>query len=189
MVRIEKEYLPKEYERAIIEEYYKLYKNRDGFPIPIRNDVRFTSDLSRLRKKDLNNPELMKAIDAYTSIENDNIEFICYGPDDVITVIARIMLSKNYLHIIDILYLYYPSLAEKYSYIKNILDIANCYGYKNHCETISCEVSKDDGITFDILTNLGYALTPEMEKESRNYPTYILERQTVRRDGYTRSLK
>ena len=50
MVRIEKEFLPKEYERAIIEEYYKLYKDREGFPFPVRTDVRYTSDLSCLRK-------------------------------------------------------------------------------------------------------------------------------------------
>ena len=186
MVKIEKETLPKEYERAIIGEYYKMYKEREGFPIPTSNDIRFTADLHRLRKKDLRNPELMKAIEAYTSIEDDNVEGICYGPNDVITAIARIIISEDNLHIIDIIYLYYPSLAEKYSYIKNILDIANCYGYSKGCNTISCAVNKNDSITFDILTNLGYELTPEMEKEASNYPTYILERKTIRKNGPTR---
>ena len=189
MIKIEKEFLPKEYERAIIEEYYKMYRDRDGFPQQIRGDVRYTADFSHLRKKDLRNQELMKAINAYTSIENSDIEFICYGEDEVITAVARIMKHCKNLHIIDMIFLYYPTLAEKCSYIKNLLDAANCYAYQSGCETISCEVAKNDGIAFDILSDLGYSLTPDLEKESRNYPTYILERQVFRRDGQTRSRK
>ena len=189
MVRIEKNELPKEYERAIIEEYYKLYKRRYGFPLSFGTDVRYTSDLSKLRKKDLHNNLLMQAIEAYTSVEDDNTEFLLYGPDDIITTCARILLNDRFLHVIDVLYLNYPTLSEKNSYFKNLIDIANCYGYKLGCDTISCEVDKDDGITFDLLYNMGYELSKEMEMESSKYPTYKKKKKIVTKDEQTRSRK
>ena len=191
MIRIEKESLPKEYERAIIEEYYNMYKEREGFPIPITQNVRYTADITRLRKRDLNNTDLMKAIKAYSSIKEDNIEFICYGPDDIITAIARIMLSEDNIHIIDILFLDYPYLQEKMSYIKNIIDVASNYGYQNGCKTISCEVGKTDkdSLLYTMLNNMGFVLSKDAEKEASNYPTYILEKEIIRKHEQTRSRK
>ena len=191
MIRIEKESLPKEYERAIIEEYYRMYNEREGFPRPFNQNVRYTADESRLRKRDLNNSDLMKAIKAYSSISEDNIEFICYGPDDVITTIARIMISENNIHIIDILFLNYPYLQEKMSYIKNIIDIASNYGYQNGCKTISCEVGKTDkdSLLFTMLKNMGFVLPKDALKEASQYPTYIMEKGIIRKDEQTRRRK
>ena len=189
MVRIEKKSLPKEYERVIIEEYYNMYNKREGFPRPFAQSIRFTADKSRLRKKDLANADLMKAIKAYSSISEDNIEFICYGPEDVITAIARIMLSEDNIHIIDILFLDYPYLQEKISYIKNIIDIAYNYGYLNGCKTISCEVEKLDSTNYNVLSNYDFDLIPDAEKEASQYSTYIMEKGIVRKDEQTRSRK
>lgn len=63
MIDIERENLPKEYERVVLEEYYDFFSNLYGIPSSIfRGKPTFTTELEKLSRRDFKDQILMSAI-------------------------------------------------------------------------------------------------------------------------------
>ena len=75
MIDVVREKLPKEYERVVLEEYYKLFTNMYGTgPTLFRGPITYSLDESKLTKKDLADQILTSSIGAVKSVyEDDNL--------------------------------------------------------------------------------------------------------------------
>ena len=190
MIRIEKEKLPKEYERVILEEYYNFFQKFNGSSL-FQTKPNFTTNVEKQKISSLHDESFQEAIEAYNSISQNDIEFMLYLPKDVVTALARIKLDETSLHIAEIIYLDYPGKNE---IVKTTLKIiAECleYGKQLNLEKLYFEIPKFDNIALMVALNNGFSYYEESIAARKENQTFLLEKNIIRKyeNEWTRSRK
>lgn len=195
VVEVVKE-IPKDIERVVLEEYYKFYcRLWDTKRIFARN-IHFTRDKEKQRVKDLDIPEFLEAIKTITP-KNSDINFMLLKQEgEGVIAVARFLKGKI-LHICDIVYLNYPTIAERKENFKNILDNLEEYatslklGDNFDVDSILCELPKYDELSLEAAKESNYTLLEEPIDSKRTYRTYLLTKDLRKReiDGQTLSRK
>lgn len=181
MIRIEKENLPKEYERVILEEYYNFFQKFNGSSRFFQAKPNFTTNVDKQKLSSLHDESFQETIDAYKSILNDNIEFMLYIPKDVVTAIARIKIDDTSLHIAEIIFLDYPKRDEVVKTTLKIISECLIYGAQLNLETLYFEVPKFDDVSLMIALNNGFKHHEEPISVREKEQTFLLEKEIIRR--------
>lgn len=197
MIDIARERLPKEYERVILEEYYNLFTDMYGATNPIfRGRKTFSTDESKLTKKDLLDPILTASIGALESVyEDDNLEFVLNKESDGrISAVARIRVTEGSdIHIADVLFLEYQSDEEKEQIISAIIVELEEYARCLDCNDLYYEIPKFDDTGKYTAIKEGFTPINEPKKVTSAHRTYVFHKSLnlIRgvSDGCTRSRK
>ena len=197
MIDIVREKLPKEYNRVVLEEYYKFFTNMYGTGHNLfRGPITYTMDESKLSKKDLTDPILTSSIGAVKSVyEDDNLEFILYREsDNRISALARVRINENSdIHIAEVLFLEYQDYEEKIRIISDIISELEEYARSLDCSTLYYEIPKYDKESLDIAFYNGFKGIEESKRVTSSQRTYLLSKPiTLTRsnpDGCTLSRK
>ncbi len=197
MVDIAREKIPKEYERVVLEEYYNLFSGMYGAPSAIlRGRKTFSTDRSKLTKKDLADPILTSSIGALESVyDDDNLEFVLYKEEDGrISAICRIrILEGKEIHIAEFLFLEYQSDEEKEHIISSIIQELEEYARCLDCNDLYYEIPKFDDTGKYTAIKEGFTPINEPKKVTSTHRTYVFHKSLnlVKEapDGCTRSRK
>lgn len=177
MIDIEREKLPKEYERVVLEEYYNLFRDMYGASNPIlRGRKTFSTDRSKLTEKDLADPILTSSIGTLESVaRNDNIEFVLYKEDDGrISAIARIRVNEGKeIHIAEVLFLEYQDDEEKRKIINSLVATISEYALNLDCPELYYEIPKNDSLSISTVIEDGFGRIIESEKITSVYRTFV----------------
>ena len=197
MIDVVREKLPKEYERVVLEEYYKLFTNMYGTgPTLFRGPITYSLDESKLTKKDLADQILTSSIGAVKSVyEDDNLEFILYRENDNrISALARIRINENSdIHIAETLFLEYQDYDEKIRIISDIISELEEYARSLDCSILYYEIPKYDTESLDIAFYNGFKIVDEPQRITSSQRTYLLSKPIAlvrsNSDGCTLSRK
>mgnify|MGYP001859469171 CR=1 FL=1 len=180
MIDVVREKLPKEYERVVLEEYYKLFTNMYGTgPTLFRGPITYSLDESKLTKKDLADQILTSSIGAVKSVyEDDNLEFILYRENDNrISALARIRINENSdIHIAETLFLEYQDYDEKIRIISDIISELEEYARSLDCSILYYEIPKYDTESLDIAFYNGFKGIDESQRITSSQRTYLLSK-------------
>ena len=181
MIRIEKEKLPKEYERVILEEYYNFFQKLNGTNKFFPAKPNFTTDVDKQKLTSLHDEDFKSALDAYNSITCDDIEFMLYIPRDVVTAIARLKIDDTSLHITEIVFLDYPKRAEVVKATIKIISECLIYGAELNLETLYFEIPKFNETSLMVALNNGFNYYDEPISVRERNQTFLLEKEIIRR--------
>ena len=197
MIDVVREKLPKEYERVVLEEYYKLFTNMYGTgPTLFRGPITYSMDESKLTKKDLVDQILISSIGAVKSVyEDDNLEFILYRENDNrISALARIRINENSdIHIAETLFLEYQDYDEKIRIISDITSELEEYARSLDCSILYYEIPKYDKDGWNAAIFNGFKIVDEPQRITSSQRTYLLSKPIAlvrsNADGCTLSRK
>ena len=176
MIEIVRDKLPKEYERVVLEEYYDFFTNMYGnMQKFFRGKITFSTDESKLNKKDLADPILASSIGVLASVSNNkDIEFVLYKENDRPSAIARIRVTRNSdIHIAEILFLDYQSEQEKNEIIEILLERLELYAQTLNCKTLYYEIPKFDDLGTDVALSSGFKSIEEQNRVTSQFRTYV----------------
>ena len=179
MIDIERENLPKEYERVVLEEYYDFLSNLYGIPSSIfRGKPTFTTELEKLSRKDFKDQILLSAIGALNSITSDDIEFVFNKElDGRISALARIRIKETDIHIAEILYLEYQDYDEKAHIAKEMFTTLKEYANNLNIPLLCYEVPQNDETGIDIALENGFSFIEEPSHETSISRTFVFEKK------------
>lgn len=174
--------IPKEYERAAIEEYFKFFnwlygKNHNIFSRS--NNFKYTSDTNKLRSRELGNVSFRKALEVIEN-KDENIQFaLCSVDNSHFVASARVVKRDDMLHVSDIIYFEYPNLEEQIIIVDNIMRGLSDAAFELNLPIISYEIPKYDIIALRFLLQNGWHLLDEPSSETSKHPTFVIEKNVL----------
>lgn len=147
--------IPAKFERTVLEEYYKFFQNQNGERDILNKNLKFTMDKEKLTDKELHNKSFM---DSRKTLENEHNDFtflIVFNAEDRIQSVARIYITKEYIHICDIVYTNYPDAAEKLQLLNEIVQKVEEIASLNEQEIVF-EIPTNEKIATRFATTCGY---------------------------------
>lgn len=179
MIDIIRNKLPKEYERVVLEEYYKFLMAMYGANGFGKNNLKFTRDKSKLSRRELSDQLFLGALGILDSVEtDDNIELIVNKEDDGrISALSRLrVLDGNEIHIAEVLFLEYQTEEEQMAIMNEMFAKIEEYAQALDCSTLYYEVPKFAAFLIQFSLNKGFVPIEEPKKVTSVNRTYVFQK-------------
>ena len=176
--------IPVNYERTVLEEYYKFYLFQNGKKDLINKNVKFTMDDEKLSIKEKENKSLMDSINTLKN-ENDKFTFmLSFNDEERLIAVARIGINRNYVHICDIVYTNYPNPSEQVEILNELIpkieEIASLNG-----QEVDFEIPINDKAAIYFAKMFDYE---QMADEKDVFRTYMFTKKIEKRNNYEQTL-
>lgn len=162
--------IPPKYERIVLEEYYKFYQFINGEKDIFSKSLHFTTDKNKLTDKELKNKSFMDALKTIKNENNNMLFLLTFEVDGKLTSVARIKLTKETIHICDIVYPSYSDDEEKEIILGEIIHKIEEIASVNN-QNIDFEIPFDDDLALTFASVNGFV---NLSEDKRIYQTMIL---------------
>ena len=170
--------IPAKYERIVLEEYYEFYQFQYGKKDFLNKNIKFTTNSDKLTDKEIDNKSLMDSIKTIKN-EGDKFSFLLsFDTEGRLTSVTRIHISKEYIHICDIVYTNYPDVLEKLEILNEIIQKVEEIASLNN-QQIDFEIPTNDEVTINFASSYGYAL---ISSDKRVFRTLVFTKDIEKRD-------
>lgn len=170
--------IPPKYERIVLEEYYKFYQFINGEKDIFYKSLHFTTDKNKLTDKELKNISFMDALKTITNENNNMLFLLTFEVDGKLTSVARIKLTKETIHICDIVYPSYSDDEEKEIILGEIIHKIEEIASVNN-QNIDFEIPFDDDLALTFVSVNGFV---NLSEDKRIFQTMLLTKIVKERE-------